>query len=101
MPVKLELKVFYVETFLGLSIDQVTLSSRVPLTSYYLWPRTDAWEQIKLELDSKPWVDNTEKVRVLNSAVEIMNYWRENRHMNTRENLKTTFPELNFVNLTK
>ena len=101
MPVKLELKVFYVETFLGLSIDQVTLSSRVPLTSYYLWPRTDAWEQIKLELDSKPWINNSEKVRVLNHTVEIMNHWRENRDRLGLDQLKSKFPELNFVNLTK
>ncbi len=97
MTLKLELKVFYAGNFLGLSIDQVTANNTVPVTAYYLWPRTDAWEQLKLELDSKKWITASEKIRILNSTVEIMNYWRKNRTDINIEELKTQFSELKFI----
>jgi len=96
---KLKLNVFYAENFLGLSIDRVNGSYTLPVTSYYLWPRTNAWEQIKLELDSKPWIDNTEKVKILNDTVEIMDYWRENNSTQNIALIKTKFPNLNCINV--
>lgn len=95
----LELKVFYVESFLALAIDTVDGDYRIPITSYYLWPRTNAWEQIKLELDSKTWIKNSEKIKILNYIVEIMNYWRINKLDESATNIRTKFPQLNFVNL--
>ena len=80
MPLKLELKVFFSENFLGVSIDQVNDNYSIPLTSYYLWPRTNAWEQLKIELESKQWINGAEKIKMLNLIVEIMNHWREKRY---------------------
>jgi len=99
VPLKLKLKVFYAESFLGLSIDQVNASYTIPVTSYYLWPRTDAWEQLKLELDSKKWIQNSEKIKILNHTAEIMNYWRKNRTSKNDNQIKSKFTELNFINL--
>ena len=99
MPLKLELKVFFSENFLGVSLDQVNGSYSIPLTSYYLWPRTNAWEQLKIELESKQWINGSEKIKMLNLIVEIMNHWREKRDSSDISRIKKEFPELNFVNL--
>ena len=49
MSANLRLKVLWLKNCLGLSIDQVSLKSQLPITFYYFWPRTEAWEQLKLE----------------------------------------------------
>ena len=99
MSLNLELKIFYAPSFLGLAIEQVKSTYKIPISSYYLWPRTDAWEQIKLELESKPWVKPEEKIKLLNQTASIMNYWRKNRHNTTKKTLNAQFPELLFVNV--
>ena len=55
-----------------MSIDQTVIQNHsYPLTQYYFWPRTEAWEQLKLELDSKPWLSEKEKISILNLATDI------------------------------
>ena len=59
---KLKLKVLWVENILGFGVDQLTIKQQSPVTLYYFWPRTEAWEQLKSELDSKLWLSKEEKV---------------------------------------
>ena len=56
---------------------QIIDNHSIPMTSYFIWPKTDAWEQLKFELDSKPWLQEAEKVMVLNNITRLMNQWRE------------------------
>ena len=74
-PSQLKLKIVWFKNFLGLAIDQVELNKKYPLTPYYFWPRTEAWEQLKLELESKMWLSQEEKISLLKTAENIMNYW--------------------------
>jgi len=99
MSLQLQLKVLWNENFLGLSINQTSLKSAIPITSYYLWPKTDAWQQLKFELDSKPWLSEQEKIKVLNHTAEIMNYWRKNRGKKSLKTLSEDFSELEFIGL--
>ena len=62
---KLKLKVLWLKNVLGLAIDQTVIKQSYPLTQYYFWPRTEAWDQLKLELDSKPWLSDKEKISTL------------------------------------
>ena len=48
---QLKLKAVWGKNFLGLAIDQVNGVYDLPITTYYFWPRTEAWEQLRLELD--------------------------------------------------
>jgi|TARA_B110000444_G_scaffold137413_1_gene128951 30S ribosomal protein 3 len=101
MSLRLQLKVLWHENFLGLSVNQSSIRSAIPITSYYIWPKTDAWQQLKFELDSKPWLSGKEKIRVLNDTAEIMNYWKKNRGTKSIKALVEDFSELEFVELAK
>ena len=95
----LKLKVFWHEQFLGLSIQQINQKKLTPVTPYYLWPKTRAWEQLKLELDSRLWLREEEKIEVLNAASEIMNYWKKNRKLKKTMNITQQFPTLDIAGL--
>ena len=62
---RLKLKIVWFKNFLGLAIDQVILDQQYSLTPYYFWPKTEAWEQLKLELSSRRWLNPEEKKRIL------------------------------------
>ena len=96
-PFQLKLKIVWFKNFLGLAIDQVSFGQQYSLTPYYFWPRTEAWEQLKLELDSKFWLTQDEKIEVLKVAGDVMKYWLAYRDVKTVENLKTEFQEVEVV----
>lgn len=80
---------------------------RTPITEYFIWPKVDAWEEVKAALDAKPWIPdrqagipiavylvrplqlckyklselclivNRDTILVLNSLTDIVNYWQE------------------------
>ena len=50
---ELKLKVIWLKKFLGFALDTKGGQNSYPLTPYYFWPKTEAWDQLKLELDSK------------------------------------------------
>ena len=94
-PFQLQLKVVWLGNFLGLAIDNVNLNQIYSLTPYYFWPKTEAWEQLKLELDSKLWLPQEEKVRVLKLAGNVMNYWFSSRDLKiVKTDFIQKFPEV-------
>jgi len=97
--IQLKLKVLWLTNSLGLAIDQECGGQSYPLTSYYVWPKTEAWEQLKLELDSRPWLLKEKKIQVLNLSTEIMNYWKENRKVKSRRQLSLYYQSINFINI--
>ena len=96
---QLKLKVLWLKNVLGLAIDQTVIKQSYPLTQYYFWPRTEAWDQLKLELDSKPWLSEKEKIIILNLATDIITHWRTNRNTDAVNKITNTFSEAAFVNL--
>ena len=96
---QLKLKVIWFENFLGIGIDQVSSNQQYFLTPYYFWPKTEAWEQLKSDLDSKPWLRKKEKINILNLSADIMNYWRQRRNTESLEVVKNSFFEVDFIEL--
>lgn len=90
------LKVLWLDKDVALAVDQLVGKGSSPLTAYYFWPRNDAWQQIKDELDSKTWIAETEKIEILNKVTEVVNFWQENNRTTNMMQAQEKFPEVIF-----
>jgi len=79
----LKLQILWLDDSLGLSVNQQTPKENFPLTPYYFWPISEAWNQIRFELESKPWISEKERVTLLNSVVDAMNQWQRSGTLST------------------
>ena len=57
------------------------------------------FSQLKLELDSKPWLSEKEKISTLNLATDIISHWRTNRNTDAVQKVANNFSEAVFVDL--
>ena len=64
---------------IGVAIDQIYLNNIIALTNYYFWPKTDAWKLIQIEIGSKNWLNENEKILILNRLTEILNSWKKSQ----------------------
>eukprot|EP00250_Pteridium_aquilinum_P033302 c5423_g1_i1 orf=114-596(+) len=73
------LRFVWMEKNIGIGLDQVVPGhGTVPLSSYYFWPRKDAWEEIKTKLESKKWISRKQTILLLNQATDVINLWQQN-----------------------
>jgi 30S ribosomal protein 3 len=64
------------ENSLGIALDQSYKNNSFPLTSYYYWPKNDAWSQLRLDLKTKTWISPEEQTFLLNTTSDILNHWQ-------------------------
>jgi 30S ribosomal protein 3 len=81
----LNIQVLLLDNSLGFAINQTTAKTKVALTPFYFWPISDARQQIKLELESKSWLKESERFKILNLVIETMNRWENSQASNSQE----------------
>jgi 30S ribosomal protein 3 len=90
------LKVVWLDKDVALAVDYVISKGTSPLTAYYFWPRSDAWQELKDELDKKNWITDSEKIQLLNQATEVINFWQEKGRITSMLQAQQKFPEVVF-----
>ena len=80
---KFVFKILWSTSWVGVAVDEVDSKNyRTPLTAFYFWPREDGWKLLKAELDSKPWMTEKSKTKILNDYTLLLNFWLKNLDKN-------------------
>lgn len=94
---RFSLNFLWMDKNIGVAVDHFfTESSRSPLTEYFFWPRTDAWEELKATLEKKPWISERDKVLLLNKTTEVINFWQDEEEKHTLKDAVQQFPDCKF-----
>lgn len=94
---KFVLKIIWLDKSIAIGLDQCVGSGTHPLTQYFFWPRKDAWEELKNQLDINPWISQNEAISLLNQTTDIIDCWQEEGKKYSLKDIQEKFPQCLFV----
>ncbi|HEU0228367.1 MAG TPA: hypothetical protein VFQ86_11550 [Arachidicoccus soli] len=92
-------KVVCLENKIAICLDQQLADKTSPVTEYFFWPQSDAWDELNKLLESKPWITLSNRIFVLNILTDLINYWDEKKSFDQSDwpLLKEKFPDVVFI----
>lgn len=97
---KFVLKFLWLEKSIGFSLDQIVNGKSFPETEYFFWPRSDAWEELRVCIQNKQWISRSDAITILNQVTDVVNFWQEKTESDRKKDLhiaKVHFPSCLFV----
>ncbi|KAF5828352.1 plastid and cyanobacterial ribosomal protein-domain-containing protein [Dunaliella salina] len=86
------------EKNIAVAVDQVYSRGQTsPLTEYFVWPRKDAWEDLRRALESRKWMAEKDNVLLLNRLTEVINFWQDGEQKHSIEEARAYFPDCVFA----
>lgn len=84
---------------IAVALNQNLLGKVLPVTEYFFWPRSDAWDEMRICLKSKSWISANDLVFILNQLTEVINFWQDRNDIQPENfvQVKQQFPECDFV----
>lgn len=97
---KFSLKFLWMDKTIAFCLDQRVGTKLVPLTGFYFWPQTDAWEGMKEFLENQDFINQDESVYILNNITEVVNFWQDKDSLSEKDlySLRDKFRFINFLN---
>jgi len=96
-PAQFALNFLWLNKNVAVAVDQLFDNvKRSPVTEYFFWPRKDAWEELKEALESRPWIQERDKILLLNKTTEIINFWQDGDKKKTLTEAQEAFPDCTF-----
>ena len=99
---KFGLQALWLDKNVAVCVDGLSKDGSVstgPLTAYHFWPRSDAWEDLKADLEQRKWMAQEDVVDILNQTTELINFWQDEAQNGvTVDKAKEKFPAIRFVN---
>ena len=93
-----KLNFIWTERNIAVSVDQVYSRGQIsPLTEFFFWPRKDAWEELRLALEVRPWISERDKVILLNRTTEVINFWQQEGQKPSLEDVRAAFTDCSFM----
>ena len=96
---RFNLKFIWLENSLAVCLNQKVGRKHIPITDFYFWPQTDAWNGLNLYLKSSKYISESERAMLLNQIGEVINSWQAKNGTATRniEKLSEKFPSTLFL----
>ncbi|KAK9814868.1 hypothetical protein WJX73_000837 [Symbiochloris irregularis] len=83
---------------IGVCVDQLySQGQRSPLTEYFIWPKRDAWDELKSCLDNKTWITEADKNDLLNTTTNVFEFWQSEDPKPTLDQAREKFPDSVFI----
>lgn len=91
-------KVVWLNYRIGIAVDKKLKNNiKIPVTSFYFWPRVNGWKLLKHELELKPWLRKEERVKILDGYTKIICSWKDNLEKIDCIDISELEKELNFT----